>query len=154
MKKFIKKLRRALRAFRDGWKDTGPHKQFNNIGELEEEIKKLETMIPMNPHEILEERLKASALARDAHERQNNQINNFLSQTFRKRIPEYLLQLYGDTKTQVPDLRTHVNYFMALDDITFGRHVSVFYRDEKIGDATFTALFKDGKVDLQVKKNM
>lgn len=155
MKKLIRKIINFLERFAE---PLPPEKENKKDGGIDELLKVLDAFEErnkgMNADQIYRMKLDASAVAREAHERQNKQIDTYFNKVLKSTMDPFLLEMYTSDRTPIPGLNTNIHFFMSGDQKEFGRRMVMFLGQNKIGDAIFTARFEGDQVFLDVTEKI
>ena len=148
----IKKLKNRIR---DAWKVLIGKKSIEDlernvdnltsvVKEMNEKNAVLERIVEIDS-QILNKNIKteiapvhmdiASKQARAAHLEQNKVIDDYFNEKLSKIFPPYLLELYKDTKSTIPELEATINEYTDLKECTFGRTIKIYFKGKRIGDA-------------------
>lgn len=63
-------------------------------------------------------------------------MNEFFHAAVKRVMPEYLFDLYKDTKQKIPGLNMHIANFFDIQDRAAGREITMHYRGVLIGKMT------------------
>lgn len=145
MEHFFKKLKRAWYAFKTEPTRVEKVPSFEDLIKIFNDFGKNKT-----PEQIYQMKMEASAVAKEAHLKQNTMIDLYVEKILRRTLGDLLFDIYITQKKPVPFLETRINMFMDQNFESFGRQITLFIKGNKVGDALFRANIKDGIVTYDV----
>lgn len=156
MKNFFKRIKKAIDAFK-GKEDPKPAPVSQKI-ELPPNAIAIDMRAFTKKEDVIAELgnviQKASGIAKEAHIKQNDQIDDYFNRAIDSVIDPFLVSMYRDDKIPIPGLECHIHSFTEPMQGTFGRKIEMKLGLKTIGLATFTARFSGGSYLLEVEEHV
>lgn len=148
----FKKLKRSIKAFINTWtskdEDIRATKSVDNLMKVIGETGRLIDTL----NELNTEKDQISELTRIANDQAieyGKMIDPFFDRVLNFVLPEYLINMYKEDRTPIPNMEVHIKKFSDLRVMQTGQEVVFIYRKKIVGHIIITSWMNKASNQIQ-----